>query len=84
MKKKQILSVITFAVLLFGINMLSVRAEMLSGTCGNNLMWMIDEEGIFTIIGNGDIPDAWSYENGEYTSGFIPWGRYKNIIKTYI
>lgn len=47
-----------------------------SGTCGENLTWTLDSDGILTISGHGDIP---SYEYGEQ-----PWAARGLLIKTIV
>lgn len=43
-----------------------------SGTCGENLTWTIDEEGVLTISGSGDMTDY-----GQYAEDFAPWYVYR-------
>ncbi len=44
----------------------AVLSEVASGTCGDNLTWVLDDEGTLTISGTGDMYD-WS------TSSYAPW-----------
>lgn len=51
-----------------------------SGSCGENLMWKLDEEGTLTITGIGSMSDfSYGITHGEAGSGFmwctIPWYR---------
>ena len=45
-----------------------------SGTCGENLTWMLDETGLLTIEGTGTMDD--------YPSRNIPWYEYRSSIKS--
>ena len=50
-----------------------------SGTCGNNLTWMLDAEtGVLTISGTGTMNDFDPRRNP------VPWGNYTSNIKTVI
>ena len=50
-----------------------------SGTCGNNLTWMLDAEtAVLTISGTGTMNDFDPRRNP------VPWGNYTSIIKTVI
>ncbi len=47
---------LTFALCLLGLfaTTMSVSAETVaSGTCGTNLTWLLDDEGLLTISGTG-------------------------------
>ncbi|MBO5370201.1 MAG: leucine-rich repeat domain-containing protein, partial [Clostridia bacterium] len=48
-----------------------------SGNCGDNLTWTLDNEGLLTVSGTGDMT-SWS----EVTA--IPWYGYRESIKTVI
>ena len=48
---------------------------VVSGTCGDNLTWTLDDNGTLTISGTGNMTD-YSYLN--------PWNNYKDDIKTVI
>ena len=71
MKKTAVL--IALIMLLLGAFALCASAETVdSGTCGNNLTWMLDDEGTLTISGTGNMISA-------------PWrGDYNTQIKTVI
>ena len=47
--------------------------EYPSGTCGEGLTWIINEDGTLTISGNGSMED--------YGSASSPWSDYCNVIK---
>lgn len=48
----------------------------MSGKCGDNLTWVLDDEGILTISGTGDM-----YDYPSYTSS--PW-RYRDDVKSAV
>ena len=51
------------------------RGVIASGTCGENLTWTLDEEGLLTISGEGEMTTY-------YDSAFnVPWSAYKDEIK---
>lgn len=45
-----------------------------SGTCGDNLTWTLDSEGLLTISGTGKMYD--------YNYDSLPWDSYRDSIKT--
>ena len=56
-----------------------------SGTCGNNLTWTLDSEGVLTISGTGDMTDYESTYNSSSPFQYItsaPWGEYYSSVKT--
>ena len=56
---------------------LSANAEK-SGTCGPNLKWHLNDNGVLTITGKGEM-NNFPYSNG------APWGNYnERIIKRII
>ena len=80
---KRILSLIIAIALVFsmiptewiGIKALAVATA--SGTCGDNLIWTLDSEGILTISGTGNM--------GNYSSsGSAPWYSFSDSIKKII
>jgi len=48
-----------------------------SGTCGENLTWTLDETGLLTISGEGNMADYSS-------SASVPWNDYRSSIKTVV
>lgn len=45
-----------------------------SGTCGENLTWTLDGNGVLTISGAGAMYDYWDYHHDYYTGNdFAPW-----------
>ena len=56
--KKRLLSIFLAACLIFTLLPVSAFADTTaSGTCGDNLTWTLDSEGILTISGTGDMYD---------------------------
>ena len=56
--------------------MRSVEAEVTGGTCGSNLMWTLDDEGVLIISGTGKMRDYGNKEDstlGRYVTT-APWG----------
>ncbi len=47
-----------------------------SGTCGENLTWTLDGDGLLTISGTGDMMD--------FNDGVSPWYDYRRAIKTIV
>lgn len=52
-------------------------ATTAAGTCGEGLIWELDDQGIFTVSGTGMIPGYGSLEN-------TPWHIYRKDIKEVI
>ena len=72
--------VIVVTVLLVLITVLAVTAaaeEIGSGTCGENLTWVLDDSGTLTISGTG-LMDSWA------SSSRTPWARIKNSIEKIV
>ena len=71
---RQMLSLILCLLLCAGLLPGRVWAAEIvdSGTCGENLTWTLDSEGVLTVKGNGSIPD-YTYNS--------PWAEYKDQIK---
>ena len=67
------MSLITGGLLKTGITT-AAAAETASGTCGENVNWVLDDEGVFTISGEGEMDDYGITQN-------IPWYSYKDLIK---
>ena len=77
MKRKFLSVIIILSMLLLTLIPLSVSAAI-SGTCGSNLTWVLDNNGILTISGTGAMYN-WEYYNE------VPWHSYtKNIKVVYI
>ncbi|MCC8082591.1 MAG: leucine-rich repeat domain-containing protein [Lachnospiraceae bacterium] len=50
-----------------------------SGDCGDDATWTLDEDGVLTISGTGEMED---YTTDTYTS--IPWYSYNDSINTVV
>ena len=48
-------------------------AEIASGSCGDNLTWVLDSTGTFTVSGTGDMTEYASYSE-------VPWSDYREKI----
>ncbi len=55
----------------------TVHAESKSGTCGDNLNWVLDDKGTLTISGTGDMQNF-------NTTSYIPWSSNKSSIKSVV
>ena len=61
---------------------LPVRAEDVSGACGNNLIWTLNRDtGALTVSGSGAMNDGW-YNDGTHQIEDIPWYPYLDEIVT--
>ena len=54
-----------------------------SGSCGEDLVWTLEEDGTLTITGSGDMMDSFSNGNIAYGT-LIPWYNVASSIKTVI
>ena len=69
-KVKKILIII--GMILIGVPCVSVHASNLGGgSCGNNASWVLDENGVLTISGSGDVTSS-------------PWSNYAGDIKSVV
>lgn len=71
---KRILSLLLVMVMTISFTPIISHAET-SGTCGENLIWTLDDKGTLTISGTGDMKDYHYTENA-------PWYAERNNIKT--
>lgn len=62
--KRKILSLMVVLAMLSAFMPVIASAET-SGTCGENLIWTLDDEGTLTISGTGDMTN--------YSNGTFPW-----------
>lgn len=53
-----------------------------SGTCGENLIWELDEEGTLTISGSGAMTNYKSVSDTSSEKPIVPWARYSSQIHT--
>ena len=61
----------------FDFNLSADAAQIIdSGTCGENLTWSLDSDGVLTVSGTGEMDD--------YSSDYSPWFPVDHQIKTVI
>lgn len=51
-----------------------------SGTCGDNLTWVLNADGVFTVTGTGSMSDDYLNSSGKDS----PWYQYREQIKTIV
>lgn len=71
MKKRLLFTFIVVYISIFAVNVLTVSAANISGSCGKNITYVLDSKGVLTISGTGDMDD--------FTSP--PWNSNKSKIK---
>lgn len=78
---KRIISLIVALCLICSMVPMSVSAVtvIVSGTCGKNLRWQLDEDGLLTISGTGAMTDFDFYD---YEKDAAPWAAYLDQIET--
>lgn len=79
-KKRWMLAALFLCFCTVTVMMLPVQAEgelVAEGTCGDNLSWVLDNEGTLTVSGVGDMP---RYSNERD----VPWWPYRDQITTAI
>ena len=84
MKKRIIYGIIIMAICacLLSIGVGAVD-EVASGTCGDNLTWVLDSDGTLTISGTGEMDEY--YINGDdYIKYNPPWYQYNSQIKDIV
>lgn len=54
------------------------------GKCGDNLKWMLDNSGVFTVSGEGKMYDYDYYYNGKSEYRHRPWMLYNGFIQTVV
>lgn len=87
MKKKLLIALIALCTILFAFGAMSVSAAEIvkSGSCGTNLTWTMDDEGVLTINGIGDMYDYTTYSMGQYQPyANTPWKNYVGDIRKVI
>ena len=77
--RKRILSILLVLCLSFTLAPFSVFAEepVASGTCGSNLRWAVDNNGVITIDGSGDMKDYLYLP-------IPPWSSIKGSIRSVV
>lgn len=73
---KRILSLALSAVIALGVfvpgtEIFASAAEVASGTCGKNLTWTLDSEGLLTISGEGKMEDYYSCMEGPWPTSSV-------------
>ena len=92
MKKRISLTLILIAIVCIAVLAMPARVNAAgitaSGTCGTNVTWMLDEDGVLTISGSGAMP---SYVETETDEGELyvdpldtPWETYKSSITAVV
>ncbi len=71
-----LITVLCLITVIFAVPVLGAEVDA-EGTCGDNLTWMLDTEGVLTISGTGDM---WDFS--ELTD--VPWSESQWAIKTVI
>ena len=75
MKLRKFLALLLSVALAASLLTLPVHAETVaSGTCGENLTWMLDEEGTMTISGTGEMQNCYDFS-------YQPWNSYRTHIQ---
>lgn len=71
--KKKLLGLILALLMVFSLLPASAFAANVvqSGTCGDNMTWTLDDEGVLTITGTGEMTSS-------------PWSDYKDSIKSVV
>ena len=63
----------------------TAAAEMVYGTCGDNVTWSYETEaGVLTISGTGDMADYYSNDYSSYNLFRAPWSSYQTEINAVI
>ena len=80
MKSRRFLIFLSTVIICLGVIAVPVMAESQSGKCGNNLTWILDDDGVLTISGTGEM---YNYEfSGVNTN---PWhDHYKCQVRKVI
>ena len=74
---RRILSLLLVLILLCGLMPTVAFAESAtSGTCGDNLVWALSDDGTLTISGEGEMAVA-TEDDGNGTM-LYPWAEYKD------
>ena len=78
---KRIISLILAVIMLASVSTVNTLAasEVASGTCGDNLTWVLTDDGMLTISGTGGM-SIYNY----WTSSSVPWYSYRSSIKSVV
>lgn len=78
MKKKALFSIIvSFAVLALLLTFSVSASKVISGLCGTNVKYVLDDDGTLTISGSGDMIHPSSYQH-------VPWSSNCEFIKNVV
>lgn len=87
MKMRRLVSVLLSLCIVLGIvsNSISATETVASGSCGDNLIWVLDSQGTLTIQGQGEMWD-WAHIAPPYSAAYstAPWYTYCNDIKEVV
>ncbi len=87
MKMRRLVSVLLSLCIVLGIvsNSISATETVASGSCGDNLIWVLDSQGTLTIQGQGEMWD-WAHITPPYSAAYstAPWYTYCNDIKEVV
>lgn len=85
MKKsiRTVLLVLFAVALILGVTLTASAAEVASGTCGDNLTWVLTDDGTLTISGYGDMYDYMN-NHANYPNKKTPWYEYRHNIKKVV
>ena len=72
------LSLLLVVFCLYLLPLEAQAVEAANGTCGDNITWSLDENGLLTISGNGAMSDYSTYPNG------APWYLHREAITAVI
>ena len=68
----------------FDVDATSSSSALASGTCGDDLTWVLSEDGVLTISGTGEMYD-YTTSYLPTSSGTVPWYSYKsNYIESIV
>ena len=84
MKKRLLAWVLSFALALslLPVGVLAAGSTVASGTCGDNLTWVLDSEGTLTISGEGWMDN---YNEQDFFHGVhAPWSAHREQIESVI
>ena len=78
MKKRFLMVVLALVVLIGALTLTASAATTVdSGSCGENVTWVLDSDGVLTISGTGKMKDLNDYKD-------VPWYSYRKEITTVI
>ncbi len=79
-RKSLVITIVVILSIIMSIGLFGVTASAeeitASGTCGDNLTWVLDSEGVLTISGSGEMQS--------FSSTNSPWKKYASSIKSVV